>query len=114
VPIPAELRKERNRGLLGAGIGGYRNLAIQKALAAGCVAVKDDPHRKTSATCGTCGAEGPPVPLWVDEWTCQQCGSINDRRANSAEVERRNAVRALAGLGSPGGDPQSLVEGTTA
>jgi putative transposase len=81
-----------NREILDQGWGIFATALHVKAEEAAREVVVVDP-RRTSQTCGVCGASAP-TPSWRRRFECPECGHAEDRDRNAA---RNVLARALAG-----------------
>lgn len=63
----------------------------------GGIVVPVDRWFPSSKLCNGCGEINPDLKLSDREWTCQNCGKVNDRDGNASENIRDEAIRILTG-----------------
>jgi putative transposase len=108
--VPRRVRRNRNRFLLGSGLGMLRWKVEHKGGWYGCQVKVATAQSATGRTCSRCGqARTTPVPPGDEVFGCPSCGWAGDRRVNSALVLARFA-REEEGAGS-GPEPQNARGG---
>jgi putative transposase len=101
--VPRRVRRNRNRLLLGSGLGMLRWKLEHKGGWYGCEVKVASAQSATGRTCSRCGqARTTPVPPGHELFTCPSCGWSGDRRLNTALVLAQFA-REETGAGS---DPE--------
>lgn len=82
----------------------FIGFAAYKAERDGKAFVKCHRFFPSSKTCNACGHVTESLPLGIRNWTCQRCGSENDRDINAAKNIRDEGLRIWAeGYPAPAG-----------
>ncbi|MFJ8107154.1 zinc ribbon domain-containing protein [Streptomyces sp. NPDC096132] len=91
-----------------------------KAVKHGRTFAKVDRTFPSSQVCSACGFRDGHKPLYVQKWTCRECGTVHDRDHNAARnvlFEGRRIVasalkqEAPGRAARPGRNPWTLVQG---
>ena len=96
------------RGLADVSMGEFIRQLEYKTADRGGKVEKADRWYPSSKLCSTCGHKIAKLPLKVRDWTCEQCGSINNRDGNAAinllrQTTPRTGEREACGVASGGG-----------
>lgn len=81
-----------SRAVSDMGFFEFRRQLDYKAAKRGGMIVVADRWYPSSKTCSCCGQKLETLPLSVREWTCPECGSVQDRDVNAAINLRNLAV----------------------
>ena len=81
-----------SRAVSDMGFFEFRRQLDYKAAKRGGMIVVADRWYPSSKTCSCCGHKLETLPLSVREWTCPECGSVQDRDVNAAINLRNLAV----------------------
>ena len=81
-----------SRAVSDMGFFEFRRQLDYKAARRGGMIVVADRWYPSSKTCSCCGHKLETLPLSVREWTCPECGSVQDRDVNAAINLRNLAV----------------------
>jgi putative transposase len=109
--VPCRVRHDRNRVLLGSGLGMLRWKLEHKAAWYGCQVKVTTAQSATGRTCSRCGqAKTTPVAPGDDMFICPSCGWTGYRRLNTARLlarfarEEEDAGSGPESLNARGGD----------
>ena len=88
--MPGKAKRAFNRRLRTVCIGDFRSKLSYKSDLTGKTCIKISP-KNTSRTCSSCGHLYEELNICEREWTCEKCGSENDRDVNAAKNIKKKA-----------------------